>query len=100
MQAVIERERQAPTVLAEGLALPHARLDGLTKPALAMATSYKGIDFEAVGEEPVHVVVLILIPKDDQGAYLRLMASLSKTLAEDHMLKRLSVAGNPREAFG
>jgi PTS system nitrogen regulatory IIA component len=100
LSAVIERERQAPTVLAEGLALPHARLSGLTKPVLGMATSHRGIDFEAVGEEPVHVVVLILTPKDDPGAYLRLMASLSKTLAEPHMIKRLSVAGNEREAFG
>lgn len=100
LEAVLERERQAPTVLAEGLALPHARLTGLSKPSLAMATSHLGIDFEAVGEEPVHVAVLILTPKDDPGAYLRLMASLSKTLAEPHMIKRLTVAGNAREAYG
>lgn len=100
VQAVIERERQAPTVLAAGLALPHARLDGLSGPVLAMATSHDGVDFEAVGEEPVNVVVLILTPKDDPGAYLRLMASLSKTLAEPHMIKRLAVAGTTREAFG
>lgn len=100
LEAVIERERQAPTVLAEGLALPHARLDGLTKPVLALATSHKGIDFEAVGEQPVHVIVLILTPKDDPGAYLRLMATLSKTLAEPHVIKRLTVAGTTREALG
>ena len=100
LAAVLERERQAPTVLAEGLALPHARLDGVTKPTLALATSIEGIDFEAVGEASVHVVVLILTPKDDPGAYLRLMASLSKTLAEPHTLKRLTVAGSTREAYG
>lgn len=98
--AVLERERQSPTVLAEGLALPHARLGGLTKPGLALATSHEGIDFETAGEGPVHVVVLILTPKDDPGAYLRLMASLSKTLADPHMIKRLSVAGDAREAYG
>lgn len=100
LAAVLERERQSPTVLAEGLALPHARLGGLAKPALALATSHEGVDFEAVGEDPVNVIVLILTPKDDPGAYLRLMASLSKTLAEPHMIKRLTVAGNAREAFG
>lgn len=100
VRSVIERERLAPTVLARGLALPHARLPGLPKPVLAMATSHVGIDFEAPGEEPVHVVVLILTPKDDPGAYLRLMASLSKTLNEAHLIKRLSVAANTREAYG
>ncbi|MBT8043220.1 MAG: PTS sugar transporter subunit IIA [Pontiella sp.] len=99
LDAVLERERQSPTVLAEGLALPHARLGGLSRPVLALATSHAGIDFEAVGEEPVHVIVLILTPKDDPGAYLRLMASLSKTLAEPHMIKRLTVAVDAREAL-
>ncbi len=99
LAAILDRERQSPTVLAEGLALPHARLAGLSRPALALATSHAGIDFEAVGEDPVHVMVLILTPKDDPGAYLRLMASLSKTLAEPHMIKRLVVAATPREAF-
>ncbi len=100
LMAVRERERQAPTVLAAGLALPHARLSDLSQPALALATSRAGVDFEAVGEEPVHVIVLILTPKDDPGAYLRLMASLSKTLAEPHMIKRLTVATSAREAYG
>ncbi|WP_372808227.1 PTS sugar transporter subunit IIA [Pontiella sp.] len=100
VQEVLARERQAPTVLAEGLALPHARLAGLTRPTLALATSLRGIDFEAIGEEPVHVIVLILTPKDDPGAYLRLMASLSKSLAQPHLIKRLTVAGDVREAFG
>lgn len=99
-EAVLERERQSPTVLAEGLALPHARLAGLAKPVLALATSHAGIDFEAVGEEPVHVIVLILTPKDDPGAYLRLMASLSKRLAEPHMIKRLMAATDARVAHG
>ena len=100
IEAVLERERQAPTVLAEGLALPHARLADIARPVLALATSRNGVDFEAVGEDPVHVMVLILTPKDDPGAYLRLMAALSKRLGEPHMLKRLSVAGSAREAFG
>jgi len=99
LDAVLERERQAPTVLAEGLALPHARLEGLPEPVLALALLPQGVDFEAPGEEPVHVVVLILTPKDDPGAYLRLVASLSKTLATPHLLKRLTVAGTAREAY-
>lgn len=98
--AVLERERLAPTVLAEGLALPHARIDGLTRPYLALATTHHGVDFEAPGEEPVHVIVLILTPKDDPGAYLRLVASLSKTLAAPHTLKRLMVVDKAREALG
>jgi len=100
VKAVIERELQAPTVLASGLALPHARLAEISSPVLAVATSAKGVDFEASGEDPVHVVVLILTPKSDPGAYLRLMASLSKLLNNKPVIKRLCVATSAREVYG
>ncbi|MBN2703484.1 MAG: PTS sugar transporter subunit IIA [Pontiellaceae bacterium] len=98
--AVLERERLSPTVLAEGLALPHARIDGLPRPYLAMATKHHGVDFKAPGEEPVNVIVLILTPKDDPGAYLRLVASLSKTLGAPHVLKQLVAVDKAREVLG
>ena len=91
VRSVIERERLAPTVLAEGLALPHARLDTLSRPVLAMAASHGGIDFETAEGVPVHVVMLILTPKADPWAYLRLMATLSRTLNDSRVIKRLSV---------
>ncbi len=100
LKAVIERETQAPTVLASGLALPHARLAEISAPVLAVATSARGIDFEAYGEEPVNVVVLILTPKSDPGAYLQLMASLSKVLNSKPVIKRLCVATSAREIYG
>jgi mannitol/fructose-specific phosphotransferase system IIA component (Ntr-type) len=100
VKAVIERELQCPTVLTSGLALPHARLAEISNPVLAVATSSKGIDFEAFGEDPVQVVVLILTPKSDPGAYLRLMASLSKLLNNKPVIKRLCVATSAREVYG
>ena len=100
LRAVIEREIQSPTVLASGLALPHARLSEISEPVLAVATSTKGVNFEAFGEDPVHVIVMILTPKSDPGAYLRLMASLSKLLNSKPVIKRLSVATSSREVYG
>lgn len=100
VQAVIDREMQAPTVLASGLALPHARLAEIDKPYLAVAISPKGVDFEAFGEEPVNVIVMILTPKSDPGAYLRLMATLSKLLNNKTVIKRLCVASSAREVYG
>jgi nitrogen PTS system EIIA component len=100
VQAVIEREMQAPTVLTSGLALPHARLAEIDRPHLAVAIIPKGIDFQAFGEDPVCVVVMILTPKSDPGSYLRLMASLSKLLNSKPVIKRLCVAASVREVYG
>lgn len=100
LKAVIEREVLAPTVLAAGLALPHARLSEIKEPVLAVATSTKGISFEAFDQDPVHVVVMVLTPKADPSAYLRLMASLSILLNNKPVMKRLSVATSSREVYG
>jgi mannitol/fructose-specific phosphotransferase system IIA component (Ntr-type) len=90
--AVLDREKVSATVIAPGIALPHARLVGLEAPIVAIATSGKGIDFEAENEEPVNVIILVLTPKSDPGVYLRLMAAVSKALSVPRMRKRLAVA--------
>ncbi|MDD2600287.1 MAG: PTS sugar transporter subunit IIA [Kiritimatiellae bacterium] len=100
LKAVIEREVQSHTVLASGLALPHARIASISQPMMAVAISPKGIDFEAPGEDPVNVIVLILTPKFDPGSYLRLMTSLSKLLNNKPVIKRLCVATSAREVYG
>lgn len=97
---VLEREKVSPTVIAPGIALPHARLDGLERPLVAVATSSKGIDFMAPGEEPVNVIILILTPRADPGVYLRLVAAVSKTLGAPRMRRRLAVGGTAKELFG
>lgn len=100
LKAVIERELQSSTVLASGLALPHARVASISRPLLAVATSPRGIAFGTAGEEPVHIVVLILSPKFDPGSYLRLMALLGKLLNNKPVVKRLCVATSAREVYG
>ncbi len=97
--AVIERETVSPTVIAPGFALPHTRLDSVEAPIVAVATSGKGIDFLAEGEEPVNVVILILTPKSDPGAYLRVVAAITKTLGAPRMRQRLAMSTSSAESF-
>lgn len=79
---VIERENADNTIISEGIALPHARMDGLTKPLVCVATSPCGIQFEAGGGKPVHLVFLVLIPRDQPAFYLQLLRALA-TIMKD-----------------
>ncbi len=81
IQALKEREAVLPTVIAPGVALPHARLDELDRPLLGIATTRAGIVFDA-DKEPVHLILLVLTPKNDPSAYLRLLSMLSGALKE------------------
>ena len=74
--AVLEREKADSTVLSSCLALPHARLDSVETLRVAVATSEQGIDFH--DGVIVHIVVLVLVPKDQPSLYLQALASLAK----------------------
>lgn len=97
LRAVLDREKLGATIILPGVAMPHARLDLLDAPRVALATSRHGIDFNAEGEAPARLVVLILTPKADPGAYLRLVAALSRVLSVPHLLSRLVVGESPQQ---
>jgi len=80
-EAVLERERASRTVIAPSIAMPHARLDTISDLLIGVATSPAGIDFDGGHSEPIHLVMLILAPKDNPGLYLQALSSLSKICA-------------------
>ena len=60
--ALLKREELGSTGTAGGVALPHARLQGLTEPFGLLARLSRAIDFEAVDGKPVDIVLLVLLP--------------------------------------
>jgi nitrogen PTS system EIIA component len=64
---IIKREELGSTGVGNGVALPHARLQGLTTPFGVFARLRHGIDFEAIDSQPVNIVFLLLLP-DGTGA--------------------------------
>ena len=53
--SVLSREKDGSTVIMDGLALPHARIEGLAQPRVAVATSERGVVWPSE-DSPVHVV--------------------------------------------
>jgi Kef-type K+ transport system membrane component KefB/mannitol/fructose-specific phosphotransferase system IIA component (Ntr-type) len=79
VQAVKERERLMATGLGSGLAVPHARLDGLAGPAVGLGLSRAGIDFDAPDGRPAQLIFLLLTPRNDDGAQLEILADIART---------------------
>ncbi len=83
IRLVLEREAQMTSVVGPGIALPHARLRGLPRLVVAVATSVDGIRFGDDDGELVKLIILILAPHDSPAAYLQAVSSLARiTLAE------------------
>ncbi|BCR07026.1 hypothetical protein DESUT3_40950 [Desulfuromonas versatilis] len=93
-QAVLARERVMATGIGMGVAVPHARLEGLKAPLVAVGLSPLGVDFDAPDGLPAHVVCLILTPQQDDGAQLEILADIAATFRNESLRdKILQVSG-------
>jgi mannitol/fructose-specific phosphotransferase system IIA component (Ntr-type) len=86
--AVVEREQIMGTGLGQGVAVPHARLTGITAPIVAVGMSEEGVDFDAPDGKPARLIILILTPAEDAGAHLSLLADVSRAFSDHRMVER------------
>jgi len=97
-QEILDREALFPTVIAPGLAMPHARLKGLTQPLVALGTSKSGIPFGPEGAaETVQVVVLVLSPADNPSMHLQVVAALANEFNDPGKITELAELTAPDE---
>jgi len=92
-----EREQQGSTFLNEGVALPHARVKGLTNPEVAMAVTRAGV-LDSPAEKPIEVVFLLLSPEDAAASHLQLLAAAGRLLLNKELRRALSRASNSAAA--
>jgi len=80
LAAVREREAKLSTGIGLGIAVPHARITGVSKFVVVVGRHPAGLEFGSIDGRPVHIVVLIAGPQEAKTAYLELLAQLSKRL--------------------
>lgn len=84
IQAVLDRERESATFIARDVAMPHARIDEIDAPLVAVATSEDGFNFG--GSRVAHLVFLVLTPKCSPAAYLKIAAAIARRLKSPDFL--------------
>ncbi|HNX35498.1 MAG TPA: PTS sugar transporter subunit IIA [Kiritimatiellia bacterium] len=96
--AIIERENASDTVVSNGIAIPHARLDDLQRPYVGVATSAKGISFSE-DHPPVHLILLVLIPRNQPGLYLQILRALANILRDRDAARSVSQLATAEEVM-
>jgi len=76
--ALLERERLGSTGLAEGVAIPHAKVRGLDRMLATFGRSVRGVDFESLDQLPTHIFVALFAPDTAGGDHLRALARISR----------------------
>jgi mannitol/fructose-specific phosphotransferase system IIA component (Ntr-type) len=78
--AVKKRENSMSTGIGFGIGIPHASTDLLGEVIGALGRSKAGIDFEALDSQPVHLVMLFLVPQGQFQKHLHTLANIAKLL--------------------
>jgi PTS system nitrogen regulatory IIA component len=89
---ILKREELGSTGTGGGVAIPHARIQGLTKAFGIFARLNKPIDFEAIDGRAVDLVFLLLLPANPVGEQLKALAAVARKLRDPACLRELRSA--------
>lgn len=92
---LMKRESEMSTGLTDGIAIPHAKIDGIDKIICAFGINRDGIDFKSLDGKPSKFFFLILSPTSGSNR-LELLSQIAKTMTENTR-NELILAKNPEE---
>ena len=96
-KAIFEREKLLSTGIGLGLAVPHAKMNGVKDIVMAVGRSKEGIAFDAIDGKPVHLLVMIGAAEEQRDTYIKLLAELISLLKDKKNRQRVTVAEGPKE---
>ena len=87
--ALLERERLGSTGVGLGIAIPHAKLPELSDLHGVFARAESPIDFDAIDEQPVDLIFLLLAPEGAGADHLKALARVSRLLRNHEVCEKL-----------
>ena len=97
VQVLMEREALGSTGIGQGVAIPHGKTTAVKEQIAALGISRKGLDFDALDGEPVHIVFLLIAPTDAAGNHLKALAKVSRLLKDKFFRQALRDAKSAEE---
>jgi len=100
LEAVMERERKMSTGVQKGIAIPHGKTSAVDKAYGVLGISRKGIDYDALDDQPVYILFMILIPQAESEVHLRILKRLAELLQNPQFFSDLAAQNDPAAANG
>jgi nitrogen PTS system EIIA component len=97
-ETLLQRERLGSTGVGNGIAIPHGKMNVLDHIVGLFARLEEPIDFEAIDEEPVDLVFLLLAPENAGADHLKALARISRLMREPIAVEKLR-ASRDRDAL-
>jgi mannitol/fructose-specific phosphotransferase system IIA component (Ntr-type) len=99
LAAVLERERQFPTGIGHGVAVPHGRTPVMPDLAIVAGTSPHPVRYETIDGQPVRLFFLLAGPEAMAGAHVKALSRISRLVRHEGVRGRLLAARSPQEFY-
>jgi mannitol/fructose-specific phosphotransferase system IIA component (Ntr-type) len=93
--AIFDREEMMSTGVGKGLGLPHAKTSAATDTVAAFATTEEPVDFGAIDDNPIRLLLLLVGPKEHKSKHIKLLGRISRLVSRDPLRERLIAADAP-----
>jgi mannitol/fructose-specific phosphotransferase system IIA component (Ntr-type) len=82
---LLERETEMSTGIGFGIAIPHARVNGIDRVYIISARTAENIEYEAIDEQPVRLVFMLISPANTTTEHTMVLSALSRTMSYEEV---------------
>lgn len=97
--AILERERQFPTGIGYGVAVPHGKTPALASLVVVAGTSPAPVPYETIDGQPVRLFFLLAGPESAAGAHVKALSRISRLVRREPLRDRLLGARTAEEFY-
>ena len=98
-EAVLERENLGSTGYGNGVAFPHARIEGLKRIVTGFARLVSPLDYDAADNKPVDMVAFMVSPENSGDDHLKTLAAFSRVLKNNDICQEIRAAKSVHEIY-
>lgn len=98
--SLFARERLGSTGLGHGVAIPHGRIKGLKQPLAAVFQLASPIGFDAPDEQPVQLMIFLLVPEAATQKHLEILSEIAELLSDSALREKLKASTDAVELHG
>jgi len=80
VKALLDREGLGSTGIGQGIAIPHAKSDGVKEVVAVFGKSNEGVEFDALDGKPVYLFFLLVAPTEASSLHIKALAKISRFL--------------------
>jgi len=88
-EVVLQREKLGSTGVGGGIAIPHGKLKALDRITGVFARLETPVDFEALDDQPVDIVFMLLAPEGAGADHLKALSRIARVLRDQDLVARL-----------